>query len=48
VELEKQNAEHVGRDEVLAWFNGVGSFAMAHRQNADLRLLDPLVVEDFD
>ena len=43
-----QKATRLDRDEVLAWFDGVEGFKMAHRQEPDLRLLDPLIPEDFD
>ena len=36
------------RDEVLGWFDGPQGFAMAHRQQADARLLAPLIGDDFD
>jgi REP element-mobilizing transposase RayT len=38
----------VDRDEVLGWFDGRQSFAMAHRQEADMRRLAALVAEDFE
>ena len=36
------------RDDVLSWFDGPQGFALAHRQEADMQLLAPLVAEDFD
>jgi putative transposase len=36
------------RDDVLAWFHGPEGLVMAHRQEADMRLLAPLAPEDFD
>jgi putative transposase len=36
------------REEVLRWFNGPEGFAMAHRREADMKVLAPLVPEDLD
>ena len=36
------------REEVLGWFDGPKGYTMAHGQEADTRLLAPLIVDDFD
>lgn len=38
----------LNRDDVLGWFDGTEGFSTAHRQEADMRLLAPLVPADFD
>ena len=41
-------ATQLQRSEVLGWFDGPQGFATAHRQEADMHLLAPLVPEDYD
>jgi putative transposase len=42
-----QKPTRLARDEVLSWFDGGAGFRGMHQQEADLRLLAPLVGEDF-
>jgi REP element-mobilizing transposase RayT len=43
-----QKPTRLARDEVLSWFDGGEGFRVMHQQEADLRLLAPLVGEDFE
>ena len=36
------------RDDVLAWFGGVEGFELSHQEEVNVRLLAPLVLEDFE
>ncbi len=43
----EDNPTKLARDEVLAWFNGRSSFAAAHADEPDEKLIAPLLMEDW-